>query len=67
MSTDAEVEVETMLDELARRGIRIELGPDDKLKVSGRGKRPAELLESLRATLGPALRNLKAKSARVRR
>ena len=48
MSTGAEVEVETLLDELARRGIQIELGPDDKLKLSGKGKPPAELLERLR-------------------
>jgi hypothetical protein len=49
MSIGTQIEVETLLNDLARHCVRISLAPGDKLRLSAKGKPPVELLERLRA------------------
>lgn len=48
MSVAAQIEVETLLEDLSRHSVRISLAPGNNLKLSGKGKPPEELLERLR-------------------
>ncbi len=56
-------EVETLIAEIERRGIRLELSPDgEKVKAFGRGEKPTELLESLKAHKPQVVEYLREKS-----